>query len=144
MTDLRTVVVERDLPYPPERVWRALTTPSLMAEWLMRPEGFDAMPGTAFKLHGDWGSVDCEVLHAEPSRALTLRWDHPHDDPAYALQSTVSFTLTATPTGTRLRMEQSGFRPEQRMAYGGAKGGWRQHLEALEGVAGRLTFNPPT
>ena len=30
-----TLVVERDLPFPPERVWRALTDSVLIADWLM-------------------------------------------------------------------------------------------------------------
>jgi uncharacterized protein YndB with AHSA1/START domain len=49
----------------------------------------------------------------------------------------VTFTLTPTRTGTHLRMEQVGFRPEQRQAFGGAKGGWRQHFDKLEQVLAR-------
>ena len=39
--------------------------------------------------------------------------------------------------GTHLRVEQSGFRPDQRQAYGGAKAGWPQFLEKLEQVAAK-------
>lgn len=137
--EARRVVVEREVPFPPERVWRALATPHLIAEWLsMRAEGFDATPGRRFALKGDWGGVDCEVLASDPPRTMTWRWDHPHDDPAYALRSTVTFTLTPTDGGTRLRMEQAGFRPDQRQALAGAAGGWRQHLERLERVVAGL------
>jgi uncharacterized protein YndB with AHSA1/START domain len=49
----------------------------------------------------------------------------------------VTFTLTPTPGGTHLRMEQSGFRPDQKQAFGGALAGWQRFLANLEQVAGR-------
>src|SRR3546814_19075255 len=93
--------------------------------------------GHRFQLRGDWGHVDCEILDVEPGRTLSYAWNTAHDDPAYALDSVVTFTLEPTPAGTLLRMEQVGFRPDQKQAFGGAKGGWRTHLDNLEqGVAG--------
>ena len=56
---------------------------------------------------------------------------------AFDLRSVVTFTLTPTRTGTHLRMEQSGFRPEQKQAFGGAKGGWQQFFANLEQVLAR-------
>jgi hypothetical protein len=38
---------------------------------------------------------------------------------------------------THLRMEQSGFRPEQPRYYEGAKGGWQGFFAALEQVLAR-------
>ncbi len=68
--------------------------------------------GHRFYLRGEWGGVlDCEVLAIEPPRTLTYTWNHAHSDPAFSLYSVVTFTLTPTPTGTHLRMEQKGFRP---------------------------------
>jgi uncharacterized protein YndB with AHSA1/START domain len=128
--ETRTVTVERELPFPPERVWRALTVPELLAEWLM-PGDVAAVPGHAFRLQGEWGGVDCEVLNAEPHRRLSLRWDHPHGEPAFDLRSVVTFTLEPTARGTRMTVEQRGFRPDQKLAYGGARAGWPQHLESL-------------
>jgi uncharacterized protein YndB with AHSA1/START domain len=93
--------------------------------------------GHHFNLRGDWGGVECEVLAVEPNKTLSYTWNHPHDDAAYALSSVVTFTLTPTSTGTSLRMEQQGFRPDQKQAYGGAKGGWQQHLANLEQVLAR-------
>jgi uncharacterized protein YndB with AHSA1/START domain len=49
----------------------------------------------------------------------------------------VTFTLTPTRTGTLLRMEQSGFRPDQKQAFGGAKVGWQQFFGKLEEVLAR-------
>jgi len=129
-----TVVVERDFPYPPEKIWRALTQPHLMEEWLMKND-FSPVVGHRFNLRGDWGGVlDCEVLEVEPHRTLAYRWDHAHDDPAFALKSVVTFTLVPTATGARLRMEQAGFQPGQKQAIGGARFGWTKMLETLEQV----------
>ena len=131
-----SVTVEREIPYPPEKIWRALTQPHLIEEWLMKND-FSPSVGHRFNLRGDWGGVECEVLTVEPNRTLSYTWDHAHDDAAYALKSVVVFTLTPTGAGTHLRVEQSGFRPDQKQAYGGAKGGWRLHLENLEKVVAK-------
>lgn len=133
-TEIRSVVVEREVPFPPEKIWRALTQPHLIAEWLMKND-FKPEIGHRFNLHGEWGGVlDCEVLAIEPNRALTYTWNFVHDDAAYNLTSVVAFSLTPTATGTRLRVEQSGFRPGQKQAFGGARAGWQQFLAKLEDV----------
>jgi uncharacterized protein YndB with AHSA1/START domain len=135
--ETRSVIVEREFPYPPEKIWRALTQPHLIAEWLMQND-FSPMVGHRFHLRGDWGGVlDCEVLVLEPNKTLSYTWDHAHADAAFSLKSVVTFTLIPTPTGTHLRMEQVGFRPEQKQAFGGAKAGWQQFLTKLEQVLGR-------
>jgi uncharacterized protein YndB with AHSA1/START domain len=136
--DIRSVVVERDLPHPPERLWRALTQPHLIEEWLMKND-FAPVVGTRFNLRGEWGGVlDCEVLVVEPNRTLSYSWDFEHEDPAFSLRSVVTFTLTPTPDGSRLRMEQSGFRPGQKQAFGGATVGWRKFFDTLEQVLARM------
>jgi uncharacterized protein YndB with AHSA1/START domain len=136
-TETLSVVVEREIPYSPERIWRALTQPHLIAEWLMKND-FNADVGHRFNLRGDWGGVlDCEVLAVEPNKTLSYTWNHTHADAAFNLESVVTFTLTPKGTGTHLRMEQSGFRPDQKQAYGGAKAGWRQFFTKLEQVVAR-------
>jgi uncharacterized protein YndB with AHSA1/START domain len=133
-TETRSVVVEREISHPPEKLWRALTQPHLMEEWLMKND-FKPVVGHGFKLRGEWGGVlDCEVLAIEPNRTLSYTWDFAHDDPAYALKSVVTFTLTPTSRGTHLRVEQAGFRPDQKQAFGGAKAGWQQFFTKLEQV----------
>lgn len=133
-TETRAVVVEREMPFPPERIWRALTQRHLIEEWLMKND-FEPAVGHRFNLRGEWGGVlDCEVLALEPNRLLSYTWDFAHEDAAYNLKSVVTFTLTQTSTGTRLRMEQSGFRPDQKQAYGGARAGWQQFFAKLEQV----------
>ena len=121
----RTVTVERDIPFPAEKIWRALTQPHLIAEWLMKND-FKLNVGAKFTLSGDWGSVDCKVLEVEPNKTLSYTWD------AMGLESVVTFTLTPTSTGTNLRMEQSGFQPDQTQAFNGAKYGWQNFFGKLE------------
>jgi uncharacterized protein YndB with AHSA1/START domain len=138
-TETRSVVIEREFPHPPEKLWRALTQPRLIEEWLMKND-FKPVVGHSFNLRGDWGGVlDCQVLAVEPNTTLTYTWNFSHDDAAFNLQSVVTFTLTLTPTrtGTHLRMEQSGFRPDQKQAFGGAKLGWQQFFAKLEQVVAR-------
>jgi uncharacterized protein YndB with AHSA1/START domain len=137
MSETRSVVAEREFAHPPRKLWRALTQPHLIAEWLMQND-FAPVVGHVFTLRGDWGGVlDCEVRVVEPERMLSYTWNHAHADAAFALQSVVTFTLTPTAGGTRLRMEQAGFRPDQRQAFGGAQLGWRKFLGNLEQMLGR-------
>ena len=136
-TEARSVIVERDFPHPPEKLWRALTQPHLIAEWLMQND-FAPIVGHAFKLRGDWGGVlDCEVLEVAPNESLSYTWNFANDDPAFDLRSVVTFTLTPAGAGTHLRMEQAGFRPEQKQASGGARFGWQKFLENLEQLLAR-------
>ena len=114
-TEALSVVVEREIPFPPEKIWRALTRPHLIEEWLMKND-FKLVVGHGFNLRADWGVVDCQVLAVEPNKTLSYTWS----------------------TGTHLRMEQSGFRKDQRQAYQGAKGGWQNFFANLEQVLARI------
>jgi len=122
-----SVVVERDLSHPPEKVWRALTQPHLLRDWLMQAD-FQPILGHVFSFRAEWGSVDCQVTEIEPLRSLAYRWA------GLGLDSVVTWTLTPIASGTRLRMEQTGFTPEQRQAHAGATAGWPRFLGKLEQV----------
>jgi uncharacterized protein YndB with AHSA1/START domain len=126
-----SVVVERDIPFPPEKIWRALTQPHLIEEWLMKND-FKPVVDHRFSLRADWGAVDCQVLEVEPNKTLSYTWA------AYGLKSVVTWTLTPRDTGTHLRMEQSGFLPDQQQAYQGAKHWWQRFFGALEQVVARI------
>jgi uncharacterized protein YndB with AHSA1/START domain len=135
-TETKSVVIERDLAHPPEKIWRALTQPHLLAEWLMQNDFKPAM-GHRFNLrtqaYGDWnGVIDCEVLAIEPNKTLSYTWESGNGP--LRVTSVVTWTLTPTDTGTHLRMEQSGFRSDQPQNYAGAKYGWQNFLAKLEQV----------
>jgi uncharacterized protein YndB with AHSA1/START domain len=127
MTETRSAIVEREIAFPPEKIWRALTQPHLIADWLMQND-FQPAIDHRFQFRGDWGSVDCQVLAIEPNRSLSYTWA------AMGLESVVTWTLTPAGKGTHLRMEQSGFRADQKQAYGGAKFGWQKFFDRLEQV----------
>jgi uncharacterized protein YndB with AHSA1/START domain len=131
----RSVIVERDLPHPPGKVWRALTQSALLTDWLMAND-FAPSVGHKFNFRStpmpNWnGVIDCEVLIVEAEKQLSYSWG------TLGFESVVTFTLTPTAAGTHLRMEQSGFRPDQEANYRGATYGWQKFLTSLERVLAR-------
>ena len=129
-TETRAVVVERELPFAPEKIWRALTQPHLIEEWLMKTD-FQPVVDHRFTFSAEWGSADCQVLAIEPNKTLSYTWA------AFGLESVVVWTLEPAGAGTRLRMEQSGFKQDQDQAYQGAGYGWRKFFAQLEQVVAR-------
>lgn len=118
------ISLEFDLPHPPEKVWRALTDPGLLVEWLLPVVDLKLEPGAAFSFKSQpqpgWdGIVNCRFLEIEPRRKLSYAWV------VGDLDTVVTFTLTPTPSGTRLWLVQSGFKPEQKQNFGGARYGWK-------------------
>lgn len=130
-TETRSVVVEREIPHSPEKIWRALTQPHLIEEWLMKND-FKPEQGHRFGLTADWGGVEAEVRTIEPPAKLSYSWN------TKDLRSVVTWTLTPTAEGTRLRMEQTGFRHDQEPYFRGATAGWPRFLAALEDVLARM------
>jgi uncharacterized protein YndB with AHSA1/START domain len=134
----RTLVIEREMPHSPEKIWRALTQSSLLEEWLMKND-FQPAVGHQFKFSStpvpNWnGIIDCEVLVVEPNSRLSYSWG------SMGLKSVVAWTLTPTSSGTLVRMEQSGFgtEPETDVYYKGANYGWQKFIGNLEQVVGKL------
>jgi uncharacterized protein YndB with AHSA1/START domain len=133
-----SLVVERTFPHPPEKLWRALTEGPLLAQWMMNND-FEPTVGRRFQFRADpapnWnGIVDCEVLAIDPLKQLSYIWGVGAAE--YGLQWTVLWTLTPADGGTHVRMEQSGFRPDQQQAYNGAKYGWQKFFANLDRVLG--------
>jgi len=130
----RSVVIERQLSHPPEKVWRALTQGALIEEWLMKND-FKPVVGHKFTFRSkpmpEWdGVIDAQVTEVESQARLSYTWS------ALGLQSIVTWTLTPASGGTHLRMEQSGFRLDQEAAYRGANYGWQRFIGNLERVLG--------
>lgn len=128
----RTLVMERDLAHPIEKVWRAMSEPALLEQWMMKND-FQPVVGHHFTFRGEpkphWdGIIPCEVLAVEPPTKLTYRW--------YGW--VVTLMLTPTASGTSLRMEQSAFGPDDAAAYAGAKYGWTGFLGALDALLAKI------
>ncbi len=114
---------EFDLRHSPRKVWRALTDPVLLTEWLLPVIGFELEPGAAFTFKTQpqpgWdGVVNCRMLEIEANRMLSWRWS------VGDIDTVVTFTLTPTASGTLLSLVQSGFKPHQKQNFGGARYGW--------------------
>ena len=138
----RSLVVEREMPHPPEKLWRALTEAPLIEDWLMKND-FEPVVGHTFNFRAapmpHWnGVVDCQVLVVEPHERLSYSWNASGEEAAEALRTVVTWTLTQTEGGTQVRMEQSGFRPEDEANYQGARHGWQRFLAGLERVVAGL------
>ena len=131
-----SLVLEREMPHPPEKIWRALTQGPLIAEWLMTND-FKPVVGHRFQFRATpapgWnGIIDSEVLLVEPYTRLSYGWT------SMGLETVVTWTLTPTAGGTLLRMEQSGFPSEEGKNYKGAKYGWTNFIGKLEHVVGGI------
>jgi uncharacterized protein YndB with AHSA1/START domain len=129
-------MIEKEMPYPPEKIWRALTEGSLIKEWLMDND-FQPVVGHSFSFRStpapNWdGVIKSEVLVVEPNKKLSYSWG------SLGLESAVVWTLVATEGGTLVRMEHSGFQPDQEAAYKGAKYGWQKFIGGLERVVAGL------
>lgn len=113
-----------DLHHSPAKVWRALTDPELVSEWLLPVVGLKLEPGAAFRFTAPpqpgWdGNVTCRILEIEAQRKLSWTWV------VGDLDTVVTFTLTPTESGTHLSLVQSGFKPEQKQNFAGARYGWK-------------------
>jgi len=133
-----SVALEFDLQHAPEKVWRALTDPALLAEWLLPVVGLTLKPGAAFTFktqpYPGWdGIVNCRILEIEAHRKLSYTWGVPF------LDTIVTFTLTPTASGTRLSIVQSGFKPDQKREFGGARYGWKMMGGKLVDLLAKLS-----
>jgi uncharacterized protein YndB with AHSA1/START domain len=132
-----SIAFDFDLHHSPEKVWRALTDPALLTEWLLPVVELQLEPGAAFMFktqpYPGWdGTVSCRMLEIEAPRKLSYTWVVPF------LDTVVTFTLTPTASGTRLSIVQSGFKPEQKREFGGARYGWKMMGGKLVDLLARM------
>jgi uncharacterized protein YndB with AHSA1/START domain len=132
------VTLEFELRHPPTKVWRALTQPELISEWLLPTVGFQLEPGATFLLQAppmpSWdGVVNCRVVAIEAPKKLSYHWV------VGDIDTVVTFTLTETSTGTHLSLVQSGFKPEQKHNFAGARYGLKMMGGRLVELLGRIS-----
>lgn len=132
-----SIAFEFDLPHSPEKVWRALTDPELLAEWLLPAIGFELEPDAPFTFKAPpqpgWdGTVNCRFLEIEAHKKLSWTWV------VGDIDTVVTFTLTPTASGTRVEIVQSGFKPEQKRNFAGARYGWKMMGSRLVELLARI------
>jgi uncharacterized protein YndB with AHSA1/START domain len=135
-----SISFELELAHSPQKVWRALTDPALLGEWLLPVVGLALDPGAAFAFKTQpqpgWdGTVNCRFVEIEAHRKLSYTWTVGGD---LDLDTVVTFTLTPTASGTRLSLVQSGFKPQQKQNFGGARYGWRMMGGRLVDLLARI------
>ena len=132
-----SISFEFDLHHAPPKVWRALTDPVLLAEWLLPVIDLKLELGVAFTFKTQpqpgWdGSVNCRFVEIEPQRKLSYTWR------VGGMDTVVTFTLTPTASGTRLSLVQSGFKSDQKQNFGGARYGWKMMGGKLVDLLARI------
>lgn len=139
------IVVDEILPHAPETIWKALTSSALIARWIMEPSGFAPVEGTRFTFRttpaGAWdGTIHCRVLEVIPNQSLAYSWKGGDDgNTGYGsrLDTVVTWTLSRTANGTRVRLVHSGFElPRNEAAFTNMGRGWKTILPRLGDVAG--------
>ena len=139
----RSVIVERVLPHPPAKVWRALTESGLISQWLMNND-FKPVVGHEFAFRykpypGKWNGVtECRVLTVEPQKRLSYTWEASGEEKAEGMHTIVTWILTPEGKGTRLRLEHTGFRPQDDGMYEGVSHGWPEKFDKLSDIAAAL------
>ena len=136
---IETIAFEIELRHKPEKVWRALTDPELLAEWLLPTIGLKLENGAEFTLkapqaYPGWdGTVNCRFTEIEPLKKLRYTWKVPF------LDTTVTFTIKPIASGTHLTIVQTGFTADQKRESGGARYGWKLMGEELENLLARIS-----
>lgn len=132
-----SIAFELDLPHAAEKVWRAITDPSLLSEWLLPVLDFRLETGKAFRFSAPpqpgWdGTVHCRMREIEAHRKLSWNWV------VGDIDTVVTFTLTPSDSGTRLVVVQSGFKTDQKRNLAGARYGWTMMTGKLADLLARM------
>jgi uncharacterized protein YndB with AHSA1/START domain len=131
------ITFEFDFKHSPKKVWRALTDPELLSQWLLPVMNLKLEPGSSFTFQAPpkpgWdGSVNCQLVEIAAQEKLSYTWR------VGELDTVVTFTVTPTDAGTHLSIVQTGFKPQQKQNFGGARYGWRMMGDRLSEVLAQL------
>jgi uncharacterized protein YndB with AHSA1/START domain len=102
----RSFATEKDLEYPIEAVWRAITDSEWLAVWFF-PNDIQPVTGHKFTIWSRpierWdGEFKCQVLAAEPNRLLRFSWTGGHEELkgfGRYMKTTVTWTISPLPDG---------------------------------------------
>jgi uncharacterized protein YndB with AHSA1/START domain len=102
------IVIERFFSAAPAKVWKALTDVLEMKRWYFDVSDFKPEPGFSFQF---WGENEgrkflhlCKVIEAIKERKISYSWSYE----GYEGSSVVTFELSASGTGTKLKLTHTG------------------------------------
>jgi uncharacterized protein YndB with AHSA1/START domain len=139
-----TILIERLLPGPIERVWHYLTDPKKLGTWLGAATTIEQKAGTTFTLHmrnSDLSTIkeatppqyakydtghtsECLLTQCESPRLLAFLWGKPEQDGA-------EVTITLTPQGENVLLRLTHRRLVGAGRMRGFAAGWHAHLAFL-------------
>jgi uncharacterized protein YndB with AHSA1/START domain len=143
--DTHAIVLDEVFPHAVGVVWKALTDGALIARWLMPPTDFAPVEGHRFTFKttpaGAWdGVIRCQVLEVVENQRFAYAWTGGHDgNTGYGsrLDTVVTWELSQTEGGTRVRLTHSGFvLPRNDSAYRNMSDGWTKVVRKLDDVLG--------
>lgn len=131
----KDIVIKWHLPQPAEKVWKCITTPELIKQWLMEND-FQPVAGHKFNFYtkpipkmGFDGIVYCEVLEVVPCKKLVYTWKGGSSPDNLTLDTILTWTLTPSEEGTELLLEHKGFKGFKNYITSIFMGsGWRKHI----------------
>ena len=144
-SETQDIVVDEVFAHAPETTWKTLTTGELIGRWLMAPTGFEPVKGKHFtfqtKPAGAWdGIIHCQVLEVIPNERLVYAWKGGHEENVgygSRLDTVVTWILSRTENGTRLRLVHSGFvMPKNASALKTMGEGWKKVVPRIGDIAG--------
>jgi uncharacterized protein YndB with AHSA1/START domain len=142
-TMTEAVRLQRTIPAPPERVYRAWLDPELLRQW-MSPAGFDVTRaevdervGGRFRVsHSGESGFEAEVLELVPDERIVLLWRFVGRDGTYdpTHDSLLTVELREAPGGTELTLVHErleAFRAAMPEIAANVETGWSQALDKL-------------
>jgi len=134
--DQDRIVAEIDINAPPKRVFQAITDPSQLPQWWGQKEMYRVTKlESDLRVGGKWRSVGVSVtgesfevggeyLEIDPPRLLVQTWSASGTG---ALKTTVRWELEAHQSGTRVKIQHSGFAGNAEAANSHGEG-WKRVL----------------
>lgn len=109
----------RQLPHPPDKVWRAISEPDHLKAWFPQTIVGDWTVGAPLKFVSKYGDFDGEVIAVDPPRLLEFRWG----------TDIIRLEVAAHPRGATLTLIDT---IDQQGKAARDAAGWHICLDALE------------
>lgn len=121
-----------DIAAPPDVVFRYLTTPEGMTAWMGQHARLEPVAGGAFEVDIAGSAIRGEYVEVVPPHRVVVSWGVAGSEELPPGSSSVTFSLVATPDGTRVDLHHRGL-PDVLLA--GHADGWQHFMPRLADAA---------